>query len=268
MSGLGADDPDGKLSALAGAARYHLEQYGEAASDYERALARNPGHQLWQEMLAQCRANAIAEVSVYVPDISFFDRDALLAEPVVHSGAMPTTPMDASRTGMLRRLRILIGNLMGSVASVLMSTLSRVVGRVAGYRDDIWTNWYRRPFVLGILTLAYMREKLNRNNLKTTYPAGSLVGFQPEGLPPPPGVVHFRTADGSWNNLADPKEGGSRHALPPQCHELCHTTGNRRHAHDAEPSGGQSYTAGQTGRDERSALPQSLGRIMDQLPEP
>ena len=214
LSGLGADDSDGELSALAGAARYHLEQYGEAALEYERALARSPGNQLWQEMLAQCRANATAEVNVYVPDIRFFEREALLAEPVVRSGAMPSTPMDAPRTGMLRRLRILIGNLTGSVASVFMGTLSRVVGRVAGYRDDIWTNWYRRPFVLGILTLAYMREKLNRNNLKTTYPADSLIGFQPQGCPPPPGVDHFRTADGSWNNLADPKEGAAGTRFP------------------------------------------------------
>ena len=215
LSGLSASaDTAGELAAIAGTARYHLGRYDEAASDFEEALEHDSGHQLWQEMLAQCRANAIAEVDVYVPDISFFEREALLAEPVVPGNAMPATPMAASRISVLRRLRMALGSLAGSAASVLMGTLSRVVGKVAGYRDEIWTNWYRRPFVLGILTLAYMREKLNRNNLKTTYPVGSLVGFQPPGRTPPPGVVHFRTADGSWNNLTDPKEGAAGTRFP------------------------------------------------------
>ncbi len=80
-----------------------------------------------------------------------------------------------------------------------------------GYRDAVWTNWYHRPKLLGILTLAHMRDKLNEHNLETSYPKdGNLTGFQkPGALEPPPGVTHFRTADGSWNNLADPKEGAA-----------------------------------------------------------
>ena len=54
-----------------------------------------------------------------------------------------------------------------------------------------------------------MREQLNAHNLISTYPPGKLVGFQKPGQRPPPGVTHFRTADGSWNNLADPKEGAA-----------------------------------------------------------
>ena len=54
-----------------------------------------------------------------------------------------------------------------------------------------------------------MREKLNRDNLKSAYPPGSLVAFQSPGLEPPLGVTHFRTADGTWNNLSDPKEGAA-----------------------------------------------------------
>lgn len=216
LSGLAtpADDPDGEVSALTGAARFHLGHYDEAASAFEEALARNPDHPPWQEMLAQSRANAVAEVNVYVPDISFFERDTLLAEAVVRSGAVPTTPLAAPKISLLARLRTLLGNILGSVASAVMGSLSRLVGRVAGYRDDIWTNWYRRPFILGILTLAYMREKLNSNNLKTTYPASGLVGFHPPGRQPPPGVLHSRTADGSWNNLADPKEGAAGTRFP------------------------------------------------------
>ena len=54
-----------------------------------------------------------------------------------------------------------------------------------------------------------MREKMNANNLKSTYPKGCLVGFQPEEMEPPEGVKYYRTADGSWNNLNDPKEGAA-----------------------------------------------------------
>ena len=54
-----------------------------------------------------------------------------------------------------------------------------------------------------------MRERLNKNNLKNTYPDGALTGFQDPGQTPPVGVTHFRTADGSWNNLANPKEGAA-----------------------------------------------------------
>ena len=61
----------------------------------------------------------------------------------------------------------------------------------------------------GVLILAYIREQLNAHNLISTYPRGKLVAFQQPGLRPPLGVTHFRTADGSWNNLADPKEGAA-----------------------------------------------------------
>ncbi|HSQ61385.1 MAG TPA: peroxidase family protein, partial [Acidobacteriota bacterium] len=97
---------------------------------------------------------------------------------------------------------------LGKLDAVLTAT-TKIWGRLAGYRDEVWTNWYRRPMLLGVLTLAYMRERLNHHNLKNTYPAGSLTGFAPADLPVPPGVTHFRTADGSWNNLENPKEGAA-----------------------------------------------------------
>ncbi len=95
-----------------------------------------------------------------------------------------------------------------------MDGLTHLWGGLAGYRDRVWTNWYRRRITLGILTLAYMRDKLNKNNLKDTYPKGSLIGFQPEGQTPPEGVSHYRTADGSWNNLSNPMEGAAGTRFP------------------------------------------------------
>ena len=208
------EDSEGRLHALAAVAHYGLEEYEEAAANYELALDRAPANGAWREMLMQSRANAVAEVNVHVPDLSYFDRDALLARPVVRDGSLPATPMAPPSPGLSRRLRILIGNVGGAVVSSIMSGITQALGWLAGYRDEVWTNWYRRPYFVGILTLAYMRERLNRNNLKSTYPPGSLIGFQPEGQSPPPGVRHFRTADGSWNNLADPKEGAAGTRFP------------------------------------------------------
>ena len=207
-------DPDGESHAMIAVAHYNLQEYEEAAANYELALERDPLNRPWQDMLMQSRANTVAEVNVHVPDIAFFDRETLLAKPVVREGSLPSTPVDAPSPGMFRRLRTLVGNVGGAVVSLIMSSVTLALGRLAGYRDEVWTNWYRRPFTIGILTLAYMREQLNKNNLKSTYPAGSLIGFQPEGQSPPPGARYSRTPDGSWNNLADPKEGAAGTRFP------------------------------------------------------
>src|SRR5665213_3151122 len=63
--------------------------------------------------------------------------------------------------------------------------------------------------VAGVLTLANMRNRLNAEHLTPVYPDGAKVAFQPGGLTPPPGVTHFRTADGTWNNLDNPREGSA-----------------------------------------------------------
>ena len=78
----------------------------------------------------------------------------------------------------------------------------------------MWTSWYRKPLYRGIFTLAYMREMLDRHNLKSTYPDDANVGFAPSDLTPPDGATHFRTADGSWNNLGNPREGSAGTASP------------------------------------------------------
>ena len=207
-------DSNGETHALAGAAHYGLQEYAEAAENYELALKLDPNRRIWQEMLMQSRANAVAEVNVHVPDITYFDSGALLARPVVRDGFLPATQMDSPRRGLFGWMRYIVGNIGGAIISLAMIGVTQVLGGLTGYRDEVWTNWYRRPYFVGILTLAYMREQLNRNNLKSTYPPGALIGFQPEGQSPPSGGRHFRTADGSWNNLADPKEGAAGTRFP------------------------------------------------------
>jgi hypothetical protein len=144
-----------------------------------------------------------------VPDLVFFDRETLLAEPVVAPGSLPEPPAPAPPLRFIRALRKWIGHTLGVVGTVAVELTTKVYGGLAGYRGAVWTNWYGRPKFLAILTLAYMREQLNAHNLGTSYPPGLRVGFQPEGQIPPPGVTHFRTADGSWNDLADPKAGAA-----------------------------------------------------------
>ena len=203
-------ETDGEGHALLGLAHYHLEEYPSAAEQYTVALQHDATNQEWTEMLAAAKANAVASVEVQVPAVYFFDRDTLLARPEVPEGALPAAPMRIKGAGLLRKLMNLIGLVIGFVATFVIDALIWFVGNVIGYKDEVWTNWYRRRTLFaGVLTLAFLRELLNKNNLKNTYPKGILVGFQPTGQVPPPGVTHYRTADGSWNNFLDPKEGAA-----------------------------------------------------------
>ncbi|MDA0735133.1 MAG: tetratricopeptide repeat protein [Chloroflexi bacterium] len=207
-----AEDSGGDLHALLAVAHYHSEEYDQAAEFFQAALQRSPNNVTWRELLGEAKSNALAEVQVPVPDIYFFDREQLLARP--GDAHLPPPPPRRAGRGLVRNVAAAAGNLVGLVATFGMAVAIQFVGRVIGYRDEVWTNWYRKRFVVGILTLAYLREQLNKNNLKNTYPPGSLVAFQPEGQSPPVGVTHFRTADGSWNNLSDPKEGAAHTRFP------------------------------------------------------
>ncbi len=201
--------PESKLHALAGLASFQLERYDAAAQHYTAALQADGGRSDWRDMLAVAQANARAGVDEHVPALHYFDRKALLAPPSVGEGTLPPPLPAGPGHGHFKRLRLFLGKLLGIVSTTFMDTATDLVGWIAGYRGKVWTNWYRRPLTLEVLTLAYMREQLNAHNLDSSYPAGTLVGFQPAGQEPPPGVTHFRTADGSWNNLADPKEGAA-----------------------------------------------------------
>lgn len=200
----------GTEHAMLGLDHFHKEEYSLAADAFAKALETDPLNKDWQEMLQHAKANTISEVNVPVPDVYYFDREKLLQHPIVPQGAIPSepNPLTASRS-FSKRLLIGLGNTAGYISTALMHVSTLAWGKLAGYRNKIWTNWYRRPLMLGILTLAYMREKMNKNNLKSTYPKGSLVAFQPQGLVPPEGAKYFRTADGSWNNLSNPKEGAA-----------------------------------------------------------
>ena len=200
------EDPSGSSRALAALACFHLEDYAASVEHYDAALAREPHRQDWVELRAHAQANATAQINVFVPELHFFNRDALLQPPVPPPGALPLT-IRARKAPRLRRLLVALGNGLGFICSAVVGLLTRIYG--AGYHGEVWTNWYRRPPWRAILTLAHMREELNRHNLRDAYPKRELVGFQPKGQRPPPGVESYRTADGSWNNLKNPMEGAA-----------------------------------------------------------
>jgi tetratricopeptide (TPR) repeat protein len=208
LAPLLAAQPDGKVYALAGLAHFMLEEYREAAGHYTNAVSADRQRSDWAEMSAVAWANAIAKINVAVPKPEYFDPAALLARPLVRDGDLPRPPR-APGFDCVKRLRLFLGEALGAAFTMLMDSTINWVGRTFGYRGRVWTNWYGRRLALEVLTLAYMREQLNADNLKSTYPAGTLIGFQRKGQRPPVGVGYFRTADGSWNNLADPKEGAA-----------------------------------------------------------
>lgn len=214
LTAVASRDSSGQVDALIGMAQYRLEQYDAAVESLERALEADASNDGWRRLQQMARSNRAAGIDTPVPDIYYFERDELLKEAKLDDGVLPTPLVLGTPPGGMERIRRTLGNLLGSVSSIALGAVTQVVGRVAGYRDAVWTNWYRRNFLLGILTLAYMRERLNKNNLKTTYPADALVGFHPSGAQPPQGVTHFRTADGTWNNLSDPKEGAAGTRFP------------------------------------------------------
>jgi hypothetical protein len=195
--------------ALLALANFHLEKYEMAVTYFEKAAEEEPNNQELKDLLALARANQLSGVSEPVPQPYLFDKEKLLRKPEIAQGALPPEPAPWAAPSLLTRLRLAAGNCIGSIATFLMEGITRLHGNLFGYKDGVWTNWYRRPLLRGILTLAYMREKLNKNNLRSTYPDDTLVGFQATGQTPPEGVRHFRTADGSWNNLENPKEGAA-----------------------------------------------------------
>jgi hypothetical protein len=203
-----AKQPTAHLLAALALAYFQSQQYDKAQRHYEAAVKLEPQRVDWSRMLELARANETAAVEVHVPSLHYFDHDTLLAPPLVPEHALPTPP-PPRQVGIVKRSRIALGKCLGVIVTALMDTITGLWGRFVGYKDAVWTNWYRHRLPTAILTLAYMRDRLNAHNLQTTYPQGSLIAFQHKGQTPPPGVTHFRTADGSWNNLDNPKEGAA-----------------------------------------------------------
>jgi len=213
LKSLSESSDSADLRGALGTALFRAGDYAAAARAFEFAAAGEAGNGPWAEMLGKARANAEAEICVYVPEVEFPRAEALLAPAASLPDVLPS-PLPPAEASPIRRVLKLVGDGAGFAASFVVDVTTQAVGRFKGYKDDVWTNWYRRRLTLGILTLGYMRTRLNKDNLRATYPKRALIGFQQPGQTRPTGVTQFRTADGSWNNLDDPKEGAAGTRFP------------------------------------------------------
>ncbi|MDA1278392.1 MAG: hypothetical protein O2960_30740, partial [Verrucomicrobia bacterium] len=127
-----------------------LEDYVAAARHYEAAAVLNPSNKTFREMLAVARANAVAEVNVRVPDPVFFERGKLLSPPEVPAGTLPK-PIPPYGKSIVRKLRNSLGIFLGFFATIGVNLATKILGGILGYRDRVWTNWYKRPHLIGVL---------------------------------------------------------------------------------------------------------------------
>jgi len=129
---LAREDPSGWSHALAAIACFRLEDYAAAVAHCDQALERNPDRQEWRQLSAHARANAAAQINLFVPERRFFDRDELLAPPVPPPGTLsPITP--ARNAPGLRRLLVMLGDGIGFISGVAFGFITRVYGALAGY---------------------------------------------------------------------------------------------------------------------------------------
>jgi len=223
------ESPRSDSHALLALAYFQTQKYDEAARHYQAALDADPDNSDYKDMLALARVNDNARVDQFVPELHYFEREALLAPPPVNDATLPEPEKDHISAPSLRHI-------LGEVVAIFLSIFGTLFFHIAttivgwfGNNGRVWTRWYHRPKLIAILTLANMRDRLNAHNLKPGYPKGAKTGFLEDSKDAPTGVTHFRTADGSWNNLKDPKEGaaGTRFLLNVEGQEIRPETGEK-----------------------------------------
>jgi hypothetical protein len=213
LEGAVREAPSPSVEGMLGTAYYLCERYAEAAVYLQKALDAEPRNVEWQTKLAYAMANKVAKVEEDYPPVQPFDGAALLAAPELDPEAIPVVSNLRSVQSMWSELLRTAETASGLLVSAVTQTAALAAGLI-GTADDVWTNWYRKPLALGLATLGYVRDRLDARNLVDPYPEGELTAFQSRGLVAPPGVQWFRTPDGTWNNLSNPKEGAAGVRFP------------------------------------------------------
>ena len=257
------DDPTSE--ALFGVVQFLAERYDEAAAHFARALELRPGQPEWTDMLALARANSRGEVNVFVPELQFFDADRTARR----TSASRRCRRHSTRIGPTR-IGVSCGTPSATESGWPPASPGTPLRASSGGTTaaTVWTNWYRKRLYKAILTLAYMRDKLNRDNLKSTYPLDAMTGFAPADLVPPIGVTHFRTADGSWNNLDNPKEGAAGTRFPRNVANSVIRRPTDEELLSPNPRTISRKLLTPRRDDEGGAVPQPARRVVDPVPEP
>jgi hypothetical protein len=198
-------DSSGAADALLGVAFFRAEKYAEA--ERHLRLSQDAGFAAGEllTLLERARANALSDVARAVPvPTSFAERAGLKRPETGLEGRKPRPTNGASPPSVLTA----VGTVIGVKVGHLIGNLSEWFGR-DNTRETVWTNWYQHPFVRSMLMLARRRERLNQEQIFAAYPAARGTGYFKTAEPPPEPVRWARTADGSYNDLADPLAGAA-----------------------------------------------------------
>lgn len=191
---------------LLGTAYYRKEDYAKAREHYQRALELDPDNAALQSRLEQVTANELAQVS-YDPGFHPFDKGQLLAAPNPGAGIDGPAQKPTAVSYAVRGMKV-CGYLAGGLLGGAFGLLHRAFGQRE--KDEVWTTWSHKSYVKGLMMLAQMRYELDHNNLHDSYQdQGQLTGFMQPGAKAPEWTRWARTADGSWNNPDNPKEGAA-----------------------------------------------------------
>jgi hypothetical protein len=222
LEGVADGDPGGEALVLLGDASFLAGRYDRAEAAWRAALAACPDDAILAGKLERAAAAVLTDAGATDAQSAIFRRlftaEYLLAGPhpgdVAGSGfAIPADDPDLIER-LLERIDAGAGAALGAVGRAVFSRLVHRAG-ASGVDDGVWTNWHttgeelpeklRGP--LQILKLAYMRETLFANNLVRPYVDGQKTGFWVTDDGPPAWARHWRTADGSWNDLRKDADG-------------------------------------------------------------
>ncbi len=192
---------------------YYLRQdFSAASKQFEQAIALHPSHHRWIDLLDKSKHNEIAVIPLHPPESAF---DSVKKLESLYKSSQASYPIPRSyhhSFSVIQSIKITLGNVLGSLASWLFEWITAGWGKIGGYKDKIWTNWYRKRLFLGVLSLAYMRNQLNKKNLFATYTQSEKEYYKKLLKNKPAQSEFFRTYNGTYNNLDHPLEGaaGSR----------------------------------------------------------
>ena len=203
-------DPDGLTRHLTGLVQFLRLHYEAAAATLTDAVAADPTHPEWVELLRRAQQNTTIRLAESPIPTTPFDPDRLTAPP---AGFLrePQDIQPLPRRNLAMRLRELARDVLGAIATPFLSLLLWWETRHG--IPQAWVEWpaLKPGDLRKDLKIGGIRNWMNANTLQSTEAPGTLVDSQAEGQAKPWFADRFPTADGSWTT-DDPREGaaGSR----------------------------------------------------------